>query len=765
MLFTTPSGAAYAALPAPTPPAARQSYTPVVPARLLDTRPTEQTVDGLGRPKAPLGAASRVDVTVLGRGGVPATGVSAVVLNVTAVNPTTASFLTVWPTGATRPTASNLNFGPGDVIPNLVIAKVGAGGQVSIFNRFGDVDVVVDLSGYFPAADAYVPLVPARVLETRAGLATIDGRGRPGAPLGPSESLDLELLGRAGVPSTGVSAVVLNVTATNVTGASFLTLWPSGAPRPIASNLNLTPGTTRPNLVIVKVGKAGSVSVFNAAGTADVVADLAGYFPTDGAFVPLQPARILETRPDQPVTPGGVNMGARLGGDYSYSIDVTGLAGIPASGVSAVVLNVTAIHPGSPSYVTVWPSGADRPKASNLNLVGRGEVVPNLVVVKVGAGGNIDIYNRAGTTDLAVDVAGYFRSEIGNVREIVTDQRASCALFDIGTVSCWGEAPQDTQLLYRPANARPYPYQLGLFDDAVDMAVDWAHSCVIRQGGSVWCWSSSGVIPLAGDGSVGDRWPPVRVPGLSNVVAIDTGYLQTCALVADGTVSCWGASFVGAPAPTPKKVPGLTGVIGLEVGSESACALDGNGRVSCWGRLASTGVLGDGSGQDSITPVQVAGLTDATSVTVQGLRACATRRSGQAVCWGNSFLGDGTVGRSMTPVVVRDSISGDPVTDIVQIDGGDDYACVLRQDDQVYCWGSSSSGRWGLAPDPWTDTTSVSVPVVGLPPIASFDATRFHLCAVALDGDVYCWGDNSSGQLGDGTFETRTSPTLVSGVS
>src|SRR4051794_36124566 len=120
------------------------------PARLMDTRSGQPTIDGLSGGLGPIHSAASVNLTVVGRGGVPATGVGAVALNVTVTNPTIAGFLTVYPAGASRPTASNLNFIPAQTIPNMVLVSVGAGGQVAFYNSAGSTDVIVDVLGWFP---------------------------------------------------------------------------------------------------------------------------------------------------------------------------------------------------------------------------------------------------------------------------------------------------------------------------------------------------------------------------------------------------------------------------------------------------------------------------------------------------------------------------------------------------------------------------------------------------------------------------------------
>jgi hypothetical protein len=243
-------------------------YNALSPKRILDTR------NGTGGFNSKVGARGRIDVPVVGRGGVPASGVSAVVMNVTATQPTAAqSYLTVYPTGPDRPTASNLNFVAGEDVPNLVIAKVGADGSVSVYNDAGSTHVIFDVVGYFGAegastGKAFTSLVPSRILDTRT----------PGVKVGQDKSIDVAVLGKGKVPATGVSAVVLNVTATEPTAPlSFLTVYPTGEPRPEASNLNFVAGEDVANLVIAKVGADGKVSVYNDAGSTHVIFDVVGY--------------------------------------------------------------------------------------------------------------------------------------------------------------------------------------------------------------------------------------------------------------------------------------------------------------------------------------------------------------------------------------------------------------------------------------------------------------------------------------------------------
>lgn len=244
----------------------------LTPARILDTR------YGTGGFNGPVGRAATIAVPVAGQGGVPATGASAVVLNVTITEPTSETFLTVFPSGTVRPLASNLNALANKTVPNLVVAKLGADGKVAVYNHDGTSHVIYDVMGWYsdasgPAGARFSSLTPARIVDTR------NGTGGFTAPVGVAGTISPTVVGVGGVPAAGVSAVVLNVTVTQPTaGESFLTVFPTGATRPLTSNLNFSAGRSVPNLVIAKVGADGKVSVYNHAGTTDVILDVVGWF-------------------------------------------------------------------------------------------------------------------------------------------------------------------------------------------------------------------------------------------------------------------------------------------------------------------------------------------------------------------------------------------------------------------------------------------------------------------------------------------------------
>ncbi|MCL4421652.1 MAG: IPT/TIG domain-containing protein [Actinobacteria bacterium] len=393
-------------------------YNPVTPYRIADTR------QGSSKPYAgdTLGPNGTLSIQVAGVGGVPSSGVSAVVMNVTVTNTTAAGYLTVWPAGLSRPTASNLNWLPGETVANLVEVALGQGGQVEVFNSSGSTDVVVDLEGWVGAtstgAGLFEPLVPARICDTRpanpSGLsgpaAQCNGVGDSGGTIGPGKTLSIQVAGVGGVPSSGVSAVVMNVTVTNTTAAGYLTVWPAGVSRPTASNLNWLPGETVANRVMVGLGANGQVSLFNYTGLTNVIVDVNGWFTdpssssTAGSlYNPTEPTRIADTRAGS----GEPYAGQMLGPRGILSIEVTGVGGVPSTGVKAVVMNVTVTDTTSAGYLTVWPSETAQPEASDINW-GPNQTVPNLVVVEVGSNGEISAFNSAGNTDLVVDIVGWY---------------------------------------------------------------------------------------------------------------------------------------------------------------------------------------------------------------------------------------------------------------------------------------------------------------------------------------------------------------------
>ena len=242
------------------------------------------------------------------------------------------------------------------------------------------------------------------------GFVSLNGAGRIGLKVSPALPLRVKMTGRNGVPASGVGAVSLNVTVTSPDGGGFVTVYPCGG-RPDASNLNFVAGQTVPNAVIAPVSAEGEVCFFSDSKT-HLIADVNGYFPAGSGFTPSSPARLFDTRVGAAQGLRSVNK-AKIGGAVELRVKVTDLPGyVPASGVSAVSLNVTVTGPEAGGYVTVYPCGG-RPDASNLNFVA-GQTVPNAVIAPVSPAGEVCFFSDA-PTDLIADVNGYFPAGNGFV--------------------------------------------------------------------------------------------------------------------------------------------------------------------------------------------------------------------------------------------------------------------------------------------------------------------------------------------------------------
>jgi hypothetical protein len=373
------------------------NYTAVTPFRVSGT-----TAAGVA---LATGATESVQITGAGTPAVP-TSATAVVLNVTAQNPTAAGYLTLYPTGGTQPSTSNVNFVAGQTVANLVTVPLSAAGAVTVFNFTGTTNVDLDVEGYYTPTTAatgtglYNPVTPDRVF----------GGAALGTPIGAGVTTSATVTGgTTGVPTTA-SAVVVNLTAAGGTAASYLTAYPAGATPNVTSNLNFVAGQTIANRDIVDVGTSGQIDLFNFAGSVNVDVDVEGYYTGAGgagsAFVPLaSPVRVTDTRAGTNGSP------IASGGTETIALDTTA-SGIPAT-ATAVAANFTVVPGAAPGYITVYPTGAATvPTASDVNWApGEGPVANFTQADTAGTtGGSVAVYNfnSGSTINLVIDAFGYF---------------------------------------------------------------------------------------------------------------------------------------------------------------------------------------------------------------------------------------------------------------------------------------------------------------------------------------------------------------------
>lgn len=345
---------------------------------------------------------------------------------------------------------------------------------------------------------------------------------------------------------------------------------------------------------------------------------------------------------------------------------------------------------------------------------------------------------------------------------IVTGLYHSCVLDAASAVFCWGGNQFGQLGDGKPTVAQPTPVHVSGLSDAVVIGAGNIFTCALRKTGAVVCWGDN-FFGQIGDGTNVDRDVPTPVSGLVDATKIAIGGGHACAIRAGGAVECWGDDYygqlgdgaTGVERRTPVVAAAPADVVELAVGVRHTCALRATGEVACWGGNSS-GQLGDGTVVDRPSPTQVVGITDAVEVSAGYLHTCARRATGAVMCWGRNNagqLGDDSTTERRSPVAV----SG--LVDAVAISARDSHTCALRATGEVACWGDNSYGQLG---DGNSGTTSkVPLTASGVTDATGVAAGNGHTCASSANGQARCWGENSFGQIGDGSTVTRTTATSV----
>ncbi|MEV8548101.1 hypothetical protein [Streptomyces sp. NPDC051572] len=372
-------------------------FFPVAPsAKIVDTR------SALGV-SAALGATSTSSFQVLGQGGVPSSGVSAVSLDITAANATSAgSYLQMWPDGTTKPyPGSVINFSSGADTSNSAIVAVGSDGKISVYNSSGAVDVIVSVNGYFTSAagatspGGYVPVDASRIVDTR------DGTGAPQAKIAPGGTLNVQVDGVDGV--TDEASVYANITIPSPGSAGTLYAYATGGAtgQPVVNYKSVTTSQG----AVIPVGTGGQITLKNGSSTqsVNVILDVYGYFteaPSGGGVFTAVQDRLLDTRTSTAVA-----------AHSTVSVAVGGNDGIPTA-FGAAVLNLTATSQETSGYLQVWGTGPTTPPGVSVDNFQAATTTADQVIVQPGTQGAVSIYNdSAGTIQLIVDLQGWFSSD------------------------------------------------------------------------------------------------------------------------------------------------------------------------------------------------------------------------------------------------------------------------------------------------------------------------------------------------------------------
>jgi len=376
-------------------PIGASRFVSAVPSRVYDSRSAEGS-------KLRAGDEHVIDLS--GRGGVPYEGVTAVAVNVTAIDAAGAGDVTVWAEGDARPAGPSVELaGRGDTVAKLVVVRVSPRGQVRIAATTA-VDLAMDVSGWFEAvpdagsADGrFLPLPPSRVIDSTTSL------GAPG-PLPAGGLVSVAVAGPGTAVPADASAVALQVSVFDASPPGFVTVWPAGAARPATSDLNAPPaGWTATNVVLARPGVGGRITVQTSAASGLTV-DVVGWF-TGGAsavdrvglFVPAT-ARAFDT--------ADANGGGLIEPRFRRDVPIAALPDAPRLPIAATFVNVTALQPDDTGTVNVYPAGTARAAAISLPVQGAAVTSNATAIVRLGEGGALSLFTEQ-RTGLTVDVLGY----------------------------------------------------------------------------------------------------------------------------------------------------------------------------------------------------------------------------------------------------------------------------------------------------------------------------------------------------------------------
>jgi alpha-tubulin suppressor-like RCC1 family protein len=355
---------------------------------------------------------------------------------------------------------------------------------------------------------------------------------------------------------------------------------------------------------------------------------------------------------------------------------------------------------------------------------------------------------QLGTGDFAAHPEAVAPIGLGAVEAFALGNAHACAI-KAGVVRCWGRN-HNSQLGINNATYQSMPVAIGGLTNVASVAAGGMTTCAVTQTGELWCWGMNNGI---GTGAFN---VPRRVMGLPPIaqVAISTNDLiysatHACAVATDGSVWCWGfngRSQLGVAGMTNSATPVQAMLSSqaqqLAIGDHVTCALLATREVMCWGG-GDEGRLGDGTEPFARAEPALVPVSDVVGISAHAGTVCARTAIGELYCWGQNHAGQ-LVGHTALSAAAPVKL---PFRDVRSIGVGFDHACAL-EGDVVYCWGRDRTDR----PRPTTAAT------VALQAVDSLHAAGGHTCAHRTDNTIYCWGENTYGQLGDGTRTDRTVP-------
>lgn len=358
---------------------------------------------------------------------------------------------------------------------------------------------------------------------------------------------------------------------------------------------------------------------------------------------------------------------------------------------------------------------------------------------------------------------------LADAEEITAGTSHTCARRRTGAIVCWGSNGSGELGTGTRGTNSTVPTEVAGVTDMAQLVASYSYTCARSVSGAVFCWGLNDAGQCGTEIRADEHLLPAPVSEITDAVEITAGTRSACARLRSGRIRCWGDNnagqhgygFVGPARPRPVTVFDLADVTQISTRSGHGCARRSGGTVSCWGRNGSGAVGDDRIDRSFARPVEVLGLRDVEEVSVGGAHTCARLLSGSVVCWGSN--GRKQLGTSELIPQSSTPRSVDGLTNVVEISAGSTHTCARDASGAVWCWGENSVGQLGAG------TTgadrALATRVVGLDDAVELASGTAFSCARRAGGGVSCWGEVSFGGLGDGTNARRSSPVAVDGLT